>query len=327
MSRAVFIRGKGGPEVLQIADCEHPAAPGSEHVVVEVAAAGLNRADCLQRRGLYPAPPGSPPDIPGLEFSGRVVELGPGVTAFAVGDPVMGITGGGAMASHLVAHERMLIPVPDGVDLVRAAAIPEAFITAFDAMEQSQVTMGQWVLVHAAASGVGTAAVQLLHRAGARVIGTSRTAGKLEGIRDLGLHHSLLVSDGDFAAQVREHAPDGVDVIFDFVGAAYLEQNLRCLASRGCLVVIGLLGGVSATMPLGMLLGKRARIIGTVLRSRPLEEKIELSQRFAARIAPMFGDGRLAPVIEDILPMTDVGAAHQRLESNQTTGKLLLAWS
>lgn len=328
MSKAVVIRGAGDVDVLDIVDVEPPAA-GAGEVVVEIAAAGLNRADCLQRRGLYPAPPGSPADIPGLEFAGVVAERGAGATRFAVGERVMGIAGGGAMATHIAVHERTLVPVPAGLDLERAAAVPEAFMTAHDALfSQGGLTIGDQVVIHAVGSGVGTAAVQLVARAGARSIGTSRDEGKLERCRALGMHEGILV-DGErrFAERVRAlTGGHGAALILDGVGAAYLEENVRALATGGRLIVIGLLGGASAPLPLGLLLARRGRVLGTVLRSRPLEEKAVLAQEFTAAVVPLLADGRLVPVVDDVLPMSEVREAHRRMERNETFGKLVLRW-
>ncbi|HTE49579.1 MAG TPA: NAD(P)H-quinone oxidoreductase [Kofleriaceae bacterium] len=327
-TRAVVLRGAGDVDVLHLEEVERPV-PGGAEVLIEVAAAGLNRADMLQRRGVYPAPPGAPAQIPGLEFSGTVVELGPGARELQIGERVMGIAAGGAMATHMVSHERLLCRVPGSLDLVDAAAVPEVFMTAYDAMFwQAELAMGEVVLVHAVGSGVGTAAVQLAARAGARAIGTSRTADKLERCRPLGMVDGIAVErDGYFADRVAELTGGrGADVILDTVGAAYLEENVRALAPRGRVVVIGLMGGVSGALPLGLLLGKRARITGTMLRSRPLEEKASLTQALALQVVPLLADGRLVPVIDKVMPMQDVREAHRRMESNQNFGKIVLRW-
>jgi NADPH2:quinone reductase len=324
-SRAVVLRGAGDVDVLHLEDVERPV-PGGAEVLVEVAAAGLNRADCLQRRGMYPAPPGSPAQIPGLEFAGTVIEVGPGARGFSPGDRVMGITGGGAMATHLTAHERMLCRVPAEMDLVTAAALPEVFMTAFDALFwQAELAMGETVLVHAVASGVGTAAVQLAARAGARAIGTSRSPDKLDRCRELGMAEGIAVDGGRFADRVMELG-GGADVVLDTVGGAYLEENLRALAPRGRIVVVGLMGGASGPLPLGLLLTKRARIHGTVLRSRPLEEKARLTQAFCRQVVPLFADGRLVPVVDQVLLMEEVREAHRRMEANRNVGKIVLRW-
>lgn len=302
--------------------------PGPQEVLVQIAAAGLNRADCLQRRGVYPAPPGTVPDVPGLEFSGTVAKLGGDVRGYKVGDEVMGICAGGAMATHIVMHERELVRVPRGVSLVDAAAIPEVFMTAYDAMFlQAELTMGERVLIHAVASGVGTAALQLAHAMGAVPIGTSRSHEKLEQAKKLGLRHGIVAGDQGFAEQLKS-ITDGamVDVILDTVGAKYLNENLKAAAPGGRIVVIGLLGGIKAELPLGVLVAKRLSLRGSVLRSRPLEQKATLAQKFASSVVPLFDRGLLKPVIAEVMPMTEIREAHRRLEADEVVGKLVLAW-
>ena len=327
-ARAVVLRGAGEVDVLHIEDVERPV-PGAGEVLIEVAGAGLNRADTLQRRGLYPPPPGASASIPGLEFAGTVVELGPGARDLRVGERVMGLAGGGAMATHVTSHERLLCRVPDGLDLVRAGGVPEVFMTAYDALFlQAGLRMGENLLVHAVGSGVGTAAVQLAARAGASALGTSRSADKLDRCRPLGMADGIAVDrDGRFAERVMALTDGrGADVILDAIGAPYLEENVRSLAAGGRLVVIGLLGGGSGQLPLGPLMSRRARLIGTVLRSRPLEEKASLTQAFGLHVVPLLADRRLVPVVEEILPMEEVREAHRRMESNRTFGKLVLRW-
>ncbi len=324
--KAVRIEGAGGPEVLQIIDVDLPL-PSPGEVQIEVAAAGLNRADCLQRRGFYPAPKGVVQDIPGLEFAGTVCQLGTDSGRWELGTQVMGICAGGAMSTHLVAHQDTLLPVPAGMSLVDAAALPEVFMTAFDALEQGGLHEGQHVLIHAAGSGVGTAAIQLVARANATSIGTSRSAGKLEQARELGLAHSILVQEKRFAKEMRDLVPgQGANLILDFIGAAYLTENIKALATQGTLVLIGLLGGVKAELSLGLLLAKRARIIGTVLRSRSLAEKIALTEAFEIKVLPGFATKELRPVIDRVIPMHDIAEAHEYLESNQSFGKIVMAW-
>lgn len=329
LMRAVVFRGSGGTDVLSMEERDL-REPGPGEVLVSVAAAGVNRADVLQRRGLYPAPPGSPADIPGLEFAGTVATVGAGVTSVVPGARVMGITGGGAMATYVIAHQRELIPVPDDMSLERAAAVPEAFLTAYDALfVQAGVDLGSRVLIHAVASGVGTAALQLARAAGAQVMGTSRTRDKLDRCAEWGLEprYALCPSDKSFARSVHALTDGhGADVIMDMVGAAYLEENIRALASRGLLIVVGLLGGISGNLPLGLLLGKRARVAGTVLRARPLEEKAALCQRFITSVLPLLRAGTVQPVVSEVLAMEDIAQAHERMERNQTFGKLVLRW-
>lgn len=328
-ARAVIIREAGGPEVLTLGEIEL-SPPSVGQVLVEVAAAGLNRADTLQRRGMYPAPPGASVDVPGLEFAGTVAALGANVSQFEVGDKVMGIVAGGGMATHVVTHERELVLVPSGMALERAAAIPEVFFTAYDALfEQGQLHMGETVLLHAIGSGVGTAALQLAHAAGARVIGTSRTQEKLDACCGLGLDpgDAVLVRDGGFFHAISERTDEaGVQLILDTVGASYLEENVRSLALRGRLIVLGLMGGTSGTVPLAQILRKRLTVVGSVLRARPHEEKADLAQRFTRLIVPLFERERLAPVVGEVLPMDQIAIAHQRMEENRTFGKIVMRW-
>ncbi|MDH5676279.1 MAG: NAD(P)H-quinone oxidoreductase [Myxococcales bacterium] len=325
---AVRIEGKGEADVLSIGSLQ-VADPGPSQVLIEVEAAGLNRADILQRRGHYPAPPGVPADVPGLEYAGKVAAVGDGVSHRKVGDRVMGIVAGGGMASHLVCHERETIAVPEGMRISDAAAIPEVYLTAYDALfVQGGLSLGQRVLLHSVGSGVGTAALQLCKVAGATAIGTSRSQDKLERCEKLGLHVGVLAEDKQFAKAVLEATGGaGVDLILDTVGAAYLEDNLRCLTLGGTMIVIGLMGGALGSLALGALLNKRARIAGSVLRSRPLEEKIALAQRFERAVVPLLQNGALEPVVDRVMPMQEIAEAHRYLESNASFGKVVMTWS
>lgn len=326
-ARAVRIREPGDVDVLDLGEVQ-VRDPGPGEIRVLVAAAGLNRADLLQRQGYYPAPAGAPADIPGLEYAGTVEAAGPGVTGVALGDRVMGIAGGGAMATHLVVHHREAIPVPEDMALTDAAAIPEVFLTAYDALTvQTRLVIGEVVLVHAAGSGVGTAAFQIARVLGARPVGTSRHRAKLARCAQIGWDEGILVEDGQFAEAARQATRGrGVEVILDTVGGRYLAEDLDAVAPGGRIVVVGLLGGAKADVSLGRLLSGRVRVIGTVLRSRPLEEKISLARSFAAHLVPLFAEGRLRPVVDTILPMADVREAHRRMASNETFGKIVLAW-
>jgi NADPH2:quinone reductase len=326
-ARAVRIQGPGGPEVLSLGTLEVPE-PGPFEVLVDIKAAGLNRADILQRKGVYPAPPGAPRDVPGLEFAGVVAAVGSGVRELHGGDRVMGICAGGGMATAIVAHERELVPIPENMSFSDAAAIPEVFMTAYDAMLlQGGLGMGQHVLIHAVGSGVGTAALQLARAVGARPIGTSRKADKLERAAAFGLTQGIVASDGLFADRVLDlTSKRGVELVLDTVGGKYLNENLRALATQGTVVTIGLLGGAKAELVLGLLVQKRACLRGSVLRSRPLEEKIALAQAFKAAVVPLFESGQLRPVVEEVLPMADIHKAHARLEADDTFGKLVLTW-
>ena len=323
-------RGAGGVEVIEAGELE-VREPGHGEVMVEIAAAGLNRADVIQRRGFYPAPAGAPPDVPGLEFAGKVVQRGPGATLWKDGDAVMAIAAGGAMARRITLHERELIPVPSGRSLEEAAAIPEAFLTAWDAMvRQAGLRGGQVALIHAAGSGVGTAAIQIARAIGARPIGTSRTAAKLEAVRSLGLGEGdgVVVADPPgFAADVaRLTGGRGAEVVLDTVGGSYLEENVRAVAIRGRIVLLATAGGGTGKAPITMMLGKRVTVIGSVMRARPLEEKIELARGAAAELVPMFERGLLRPVIDRVLPMRELAAAHARMEADENIGKIVLRW-
>lgn len=325
-AKAIRIREPGGPEVLGVGEIDLPE-PGPSQVLVEVAAAGLNRADCLQRRGFYPAPPGVPADVPGLEFAGVIESLGDAVSAWKPGDRVMGIVGGGSMATRVLTESAELMPVPNELSLEEAAAVPEVFLTAYDAIVlQGNLQAGQSVLLHAVASGVGTAGIQLASVIRATSIGTSRTADKLPRCTELGLNHAVLVEDGNFAEAVLEAASNGVDVILDTIGAAYLAQNVKVIGKQGRIIVIGLMGGVKGELALGTLLAKRASIQGSVLRSRSPAEKAELTKSFTEEMLGRFATGDLKPIIDEVLPMTDVQAAHQRMDANDTFGKLVLSW-
>ena len=328
-AKAVLIEGKGDVDVLKLGTIQL-RDPGPSEVLVEVKAAGLNRADTLQRRGFYPAPPGAPANVPGLEYAGVIAALGPGVRELAVGDQVMGIVAGGGMASHVVVHEREAIRVPAALAIGDAAAIPEVFLTAYDALfPQAELSLGENLLVHAIGSGVGTAALQLARATGARPLGTSRTADKLERCLPLGLakDDGLLVDDKRFAQRVLERTGNrGADVILDSIGAAYLGENVSALAHRGRVVVIGMMGGGTGELPLAPLLAKRACIMGSVLRARPLEEKATLAQSFARDVMPLFERGLLRPVVDCVLPMREIAEAHRRMEKNDSFGKIVLAW-
>lgn len=326
--RAVVIASHGGVEGLEVREVERPGAPAADRVLVRVRAAGLNRADILQRRGLYPAPHGAPQDIPGLEFAGEVVETGGEVRSLRVGQRVFGITAGGAQAEYVSVPESTLALVPPNLDWHEAAAVPEAFITAHDALfTQAGLSMGERVAVHAAGSGVGLAAVQLARAAGARVFGTSRTAEKLERARSLGLDEGIAVGDdpGAFARAVTELTVGaGVQVILDLVGGPYLQANLEALALRGRLLLVGTTAGASAALNFGVVMAKRLRIIGTVLRGRSIEEKATATRLFAAHVVPLLEREAVRPVIDKVYGLDEVRAAHERLESNTSFGKIVL---
>ena len=316
--------GSGGTDVLAVRDVPDPV-PAADEVRIRVRAAGVNRADVLQREGRYPAPPGSPPDILGLEFAGEVESIGATVRAWKVGDRVYGICGGGGQAELVVAHERAVAAVPEGLDLVTAAGVPEAFITVHDALfTQAQLAMGEAVLIHAVGSGIGTTAVQLARAAGARTFGTSRTPDKLERAAALGLDHAL-AADGFADAALERTGGEGVQVVLDVVGGPYLASNVKALAPKGRLVILATLGGADEPLPVQRVMAKRLRIIGTVLRARPLEEKITATSAFVRHVNPLLAAGSVHPVIDKVFELRDVAAAHRRMEANASFGKIVLA--
>lgn len=323
--KAIVIRAPGGPEVLEARELPTPEpAPGQ--VRVRVSHAGVNRADLLQRAGLYPAPPGVPADVPGLEYAGVVDALGAGVTRLAVGDRVFGLVGGGAYAELLVVHEREVAKLPAAVSMLDAAASAEALVTAYDAMvSQAGLRPGERVLVHAAGSGVGTAAVQLAHALGCFVVGTSRTPEKLERCRALGLDAGVVAASGKFAAAVREATfGEGVDVVLDLVGGAYVPDTLEACAPGARVMLVGLTAGRTASVDLGAVLRKRLTVKGTVLRSRALEEKIVAAQALEKNLAPLLASGRVRAIVDHELALAEAARAHELVASDATFGKVVL---
>jgi NADPH2:quinone reductase len=325
--KAVVITRTGGASVLEVRDVATPEPQGAE-VRVRVRACGLNRADLMQCRGHYPAPPGVPAAIPGLEYAGVVEDLGPAVTGpHRVGDRVFGIVGGGAMAELLVTHERMAVTIPEILSLEEAAAVPEVFITAHDALEtQGEVRPGDRVLIHAVGSGVGSAACQVAHVMGCTVFGTSRTASKLErAAAEYGLDVAIDSTVEEFADVIRDRTEGaGVEMVLDSIGASAMAGNLAALTPCGRLVLVGLLGGGTATLDLSVVLRKRLKLVGTTLRARPLEEKIAATRRFATRVVPWLGRRLVRPVLDRVFLLEDIVAAEQRLESNVGFGKIVL---
>jgi putative PIG3 family NAD(P)H quinone oxidoreductase len=330
--RAVVISSHGGLDGIGVLEVDTPPAPNADRVRVRVRSAGLNRADILQRRGHYPAPPGYPPNIPGMEFAGEVESIGDAVRAWKVGDRVFGITGGGAQAEFVVVPESNLARIPPELDWVEAGAMPEVFITAHDALfTRAGLHMGERLLIHAAASGVGTAAIQVAHAAGATVYGTSRTADKLQRLDelDLGLDKSVAVGDtpANFVEAVKKWTNGaGVDVILDLVGGSYFAANLEALASRGRLICVGTMAGTESEIDLGLLLPKRATIVGTTLRGRSIEEKGEATRLFACSVLPLVSRGAIRPVIDRVYPADEIRDAHERMESNASFGKIVLTF-
>jgi putative PIG3 family NAD(P)H quinone oxidoreductase len=326
--KAVTIISFGGVEGLEIRDVPDAPRASLDRVRVRVRAAGLNRADILQRLGRYPAPPGYPQDIPGMEFAGEVAEVGDEVREWSIGDRVFGIIGGGGQADYVTVPANHLARIPDRLDWAEAAAVPEVFMTAHDALfTQCGVTIGEHVLIHAAGSGVGTAAIQLVKAAGAFAYGTSRTADKLERAKEFGLTSSIVV-EGDPAvfADASKQWTDGagVNVVLDLVGAAYLNADLQSLATKGRLIFVGTTSGSKAEIDYAIAMSKRLRIMGTSLRTRSLEEKATATRLFTEQVVPLFASGAVRPVIDRIFPMEEVRAAHERIESNESFGKVVL---
>jgi putative PIG3 family NAD(P)H quinone oxidoreductase len=324
--RAAVITAFGGPEVLEVRNVEDPV-PGEGQVRVRVRGSALNRADLLQRLGRYPPPNDSPRDIAGIEFAGEVDQTGPGATRWSPGARVFGIIGGGGHAEYLVAHEDAIAPVPDSLDWPGAAAAPEAFITAYDALvTQAGLRGGETVLISAVGSGVGLAAVQIARSWGAVPFGTSRTADKIDRARALGLADGAALSAPEALPERVRAWTDGrgVDVVLDLVGGAYVPACIESLALKGRMMLAGAVGGAQATIDIRRIFSKRLTLRGTVLRARPLDEKIDVTRRFSADVVPLLATGAVRPAIDSVFPLERIADAHRRMESNQTFGKVVL---
>ena len=325
--KAVYINEFGTGDNLELRQVADPEPPPPGRVLVRVRAAGLNRADLLQRRGLYMPPSGYKAEIPGLEFSGEIVEIGKDVAAWAIGDRVFGITAGEAQAEFLTIDAGHLAAIPENLNFVEAAAVPEAFITAQDAIfTLGRLSSGETILIHAVGSGVGLAALQLALAAGAIPIGTSRTAAKLDQCKGFGMTAGIdTASFPNFSKRVGEITDGrGASVILDLVGAGYFDQNLRSLATQGRLIMVGLTSGRKSEIDLGMVLYKRATIIGTVLRARSSAEKAEVTQTFIGGVLPLLAAGVVKPNVDRVFHAADVLAAYEYLESNESFGKVVL---
>lgn len=321
--RAVVLRSHGGPEVLTIEEVDDPT-PGRDEIVVDVEHTAINRADILQRMGLYPDPRRTAIEIPGLEYSGVISALGADVVGWSVGDRAMGIEAGGCYADKVVTHARQALPVPPAVVSADAAAIPEVFLTAWDALVvQGGLTSGRWALVHAGASGVGTAAIQIAKAIGARIAVTC-SAGKADACRGLGADVVLERSPADWLGELRSAIPGGVDVVLDVIGGDEADRNLQAARMDGTIIQVGLMGGGSAPVNIGLILSKRLTWIGTTLRARPLERKLALSQRFIDEMLPLFDAGSLKPVIDSRYPFEQIAEAHLHMEANANIGKILV---
>jgi NADPH2:quinone reductase len=322
--RAIVIPYPGGPEVLEVRVVPVPE-PRADEIRVRIRSFGVNRADLLQRRGRYPAPDDAPTDIPGLEFAGLVDALGAGGMRLTPGVRVMGIAGGGTYAEYVVVPASHVVPIPDGMTDVQAAAIPEAFVTAHDAFRRADLQAGQWLLVHAVGSGVGLAALQLAKALGARVIGTSRTLKKLQQARALGLDIAIHVPHDDLARTVRAATGGtGADVVLDLIGGVHFPQTLDALANRGRLILIGLTAGAVAEVDLAVVLRRRLRIEGTVLRSRSTEEKTSAVANFATDVLPLLATRVVRPVLHAVVSFDEVAEAHRIMESNLNFGKVVV---
>lgn len=325
--RAILITEPGGPEVLSIREVPAPE-PSPRELLIRVHASALNRADLLQRKGLYPAPPGSPADIPGLELAGVVESRGTEVTRFEPGDRVMGIVGGGAAAELCVLHEDLVMRIPEGISMNDAAAIPEAFLTAYDALVlQARLSDGEWMAINAVGSGVGTAALQIARAIGAKSIGCSRTDSKVQQALAHGLDVGIVGSSENLQERAFSVTDDqGVAVAIDLVGGGGLIDMLRCLRKTGSLVLVGLMGGARAELNLTRLLTHRLHLRGTILRGRSIEEKGLLVSTFAEHLLPHFAgvEPQLRPVVDRHLSWNRVAEGHQLLEENVTFGKVVL---
>lgn len=324
--KAVYIKSFGGPENLEIREVSDPPKPADGQVLVCVRAAGLNRADLIQRRGFYPPPAGISPNIPGLEFAGEVAEVGQSVSPWKIGDRVFGITAGEAQAEFLIVDANVIARIPDNLSFAEAAAVPEAFITAHDSVfTQGELKSGETLLVHAVGSGVGLAAVQLAKAFGAKTIGTSRTAEKLERAKEFGLDEAILTGENsEFASILRSKNGGGVNVILDLVGGGYFRENIECLLPKGRLMLVGLTAGRTAEFDLSMALAKRLKIIGTVLRGRSVEEKAEATRLFVEQVIPLLANGSVVPNVDKVFSIDEVQKAHEYLESNESFGKVVL---
>ncbi|HEY7607720.1 MAG TPA: NAD(P)H-quinone oxidoreductase [Alphaproteobacteria bacterium] len=322
--KAVEIAAPGGPEVLRLGERPVPA-PGQGEVLVKVAAAGVNRPDVEQRKGTYPPPPGAS-DIPGLEIAGTVAALGPGTAGLHVGDAVCALVSGGGYAEYCTAPVPQCLPVPAGLGMVEAAALPETFFTVWqNVFDRARLKAGETILIHGGSSGIGTTAIQMAKAMGARVLTTAGSAEKCAACAKLGADRAINYNTEDFAEVVlAETRKKGADVILDMIGGKYFERNIAALAIEGRLAVIALLGGRDAKLDLGLLLRKRLTVVGSVLRARPVAEKGAVADALRRRIWPLLAAGKIKPVIDSTFPLADAAKAHARMESSAHVGKIVL---
>jgi putative PIG3 family NAD(P)H quinone oxidoreductase len=323
--RAVVVSQPGGPEVLNLEEVPDPV-PAADEVVISITAAGVNRADLMQRQGLYPPPPGAPP-YPGLECSGRIAAVGADVTGLRPGDEVCALLAGGGYADQVAVPAVQVLPVPAGLTLSDAAALPEVACTVHaNVFMAARLAPGETLLVHGGASGIGTMAIQLAHANGARVACTAGTAAGLRRCRELGADLAIDYTSEDFVAAVRDFTGGhGADVILDIMGAAYLPRNVATLATDGRLVVIGLQGGATGELDLGTMLRKRLTVHAASLRARPVAEKAAVVAGVRAAVWPLVASGQVRPVIETVVPLAEAARAHQLMEAGGHVGKILLA--
>jgi putative PIG3 family NAD(P)H quinone oxidoreductase len=323
--QAVYFEEFDGESIV-VRDVEDPREPGPGEVLVRVRAAGLNRADLMQARGSYPPPPGYLANIPGLEFAGEIVAVGEGVTDWNNGDRVMAITSGEGQAEKVVIDPRLLMRIPGELSFTEAAAIPETFITAHDAVfSQGQLSEGETLLIHAVGSGVGLSALQMAKSRGIAVVGTSRTGDKLERCREFGLDLGIETAEGPvFAERIKTFDQRGVDVVLELVGGDYFAEDIAALALKGRVILVGLTAGRRSEIDLGMTLQKRAKIIGTTLRMRSTEEKAAATQAFANDFLQAIASGKITPVVDRVFPVAEAREAYAYLASNESFGKVVL---
>lgn len=323
--KALHIKKFAHEPLLELSEIDELKAEPSQ-VIVSIKAIGMNQADLLQCRGHYPAPPGFPADIPGIEFAGIIKEIGSAVHNLEVGQRVFGLTGGGAYSEVLAVHHQCVSEIPDDFDFIQAAAMPEVGITAYDALiSQMKLSPGESVLISAIGSGVGLAALQIAKTLGCTVIGTSRSQNKLDRAKVLGLDFGLIVQDGKFSSQVKEIIANGVDVICELVGGDYLIEDIDCAALEGRIILIGLLGGRTANIDLGKVLSKRLLIKGTTLRARPLEQKIMANKILEKNIVPLLKNKKLKPVIDKTFKLSEATEAFEYLAAGENFGKIVVS--
>ncbi len=321
---AIEIREPGEPEVLVPIERPKPV-PGDGDVLIRVAAAGVNRPDVFQRRGRYAPPPGAS-DIPGLEVSGVIEAIGPGVSGWRVGDVVCALVTGGGYAEYCLAPAPQCLPVPTGMDVVAAAAIPEAFFTVWtNVFERGRLQPNESILIHGGSSGIGTTAIQLAKARGSRVFATAGSAEKCAVCEQIGAERCVNYRDGDFVAVVRDLTGGrGVDVVLDMVGGDYFARNIDVLAVEGRLVEIATLHGVKAELNIQTIMGRRLTITGSTLRPRPVADKAAIAAQLRQQVWPLLESGAVKPVIHTTFPLRDAAAAHRLMESSNHIGKLLL---